>query len=104
MITLGTKKEMYKIKDFEELLKKDIEAMLNILDSSYGNDRNYFSEGGFVGIVGTVGDFQKLFSDWKIDLKNGISEYSISICGYIKKLFILNSDFAIITYTLEELL
>lgn len=104
MITLGTKKEMYKIKDFEELLKKDIEAMLNILDSNYGTERNYFSEGGFVGIVGTVGDFQKLFSDWKIDLKNDISEYSIRICGYIKKLFIANSDFAIITYTLEELL
>ena len=104
MITLGTKKEMCKIKDLPAKLIQDIEAMLHILDSNYGTDRNYFFEGGFVGIVGTASDFQKLFSDWNIDLKNDISEYSINICGYIKKLFIINPDFAIVVYIKEDLL
>lgn len=104
MIILGTAKEMYKISNFDEAMKKDVEAVLNILDSNYGTERNYFSEGGFVGIVGTVGDFQKLFFDWKIDLKSEPCEYSLRVGGYIKKLFITNPDFAIVIYTKEELL
>lgn len=104
MIILGTAKEMYKISNFDEAMKKDVEAVLNILDSNYGTERNYFSEGGFVGIVGTVGDFQKLFIDWKIDLKSEPCEYSLRVRGYVKKLFITNPDFAIVIYTKEELL
>ena len=44
--------------------------------------------GGFVGIVGTVGDFQKLFSEWHIDVRSDVCELSMIIDGYIKKLFI----------------
>ena len=104
MITLGTKKEMQRISNFDETLQKDIESVLNILDSNYGEERNYFSVGGFVGIVGTDSDFQKLFSNWKIDLKSEPCEYFMKVGGYVKKLFITNPDFAIVIYTKEELL
>ncbi|MGN1114345.1 MAG: hypothetical protein ACI4RC_04410 [Oscillospiraceae bacterium] len=104
MITLGTVNEMYKVESFDEKMKNDIRATLNILDYSYGEYRNYFEVGGFVGIVGTGGDFQKLFSRWKIDLKNEPYEYSINICDYVKKLFITEPDFAIVVYVKEELL
>ena len=104
MIILGTKKEMQRISNFDETLQRDIEAVLNILDSNYGEERNYFSVSGFVGIVSTGGDFQKLFSNWKIDLKSEPCEYSMKVGGYVKKLFITNPDFAIVIYTKEELL
>lgn len=104
MIILGTKKEMHRISNFDEAMKKDVEAMLNILDLNYGEKRNYLSTGGFVSIVVTGGDFQKLFLDWKIDLKNEPCEYTLRVGGYIKKLFITEPDFAIVVYVREEML
>ena len=98
MITLGTAKEMYKLKGYPAELKTDIREILNILDMNYGEN------GGFVGIVGICGDFQKLFSRWHIDFKSEPCEYSLNVGGYIKKLFITNPDFAIVIYAKEELL
>ena len=62
MITLGTAKEMYKLEGYPAELKDDVQSMLNILDINYGENREYFKVGGFVGIVVICGDFQKLFS------------------------------------------
>lgn len=61
MITLGTAKEMYKLEGYPAELKTDIREILNILDMNYGENREYFKVGGFVGIVVICGDFQKLF-------------------------------------------
>ena len=60
MITLGTAKEMYKLEGYPAELKDDVQSMLNILDINYGENREYFKVGGFVGIVVICGDFQKL--------------------------------------------
>lgn len=104
MITLGTAKEMYKLEGYPAELKTDIREILNILDMNYGENREYFKVGRFVGIVGICGDFQKLFSRWHIDFKSEPCEYSLKVGGYIKKLFITNPDFAIVIYAKEELL
>lgn len=105
MICIGTTKELPKAEGLPDAVRADIAATVGILDSCYGADRDMIKDlGGFVGIVGTVGDFQKLFSEWHIDVRSDACELSMIIDGYVKKLFILNPDFAVILYIKEELL
>ena len=105
MICIGTAKELSKADGLPDAVRADIAATVGILDSCYGADRDMIRDlGGFVGIVGTVGDFQKLFSEWHIDVRSDVCELSMIIDGYVKKLFILNPDFAVILYIKEELL
>lgn len=104
MLIIGTQADMNRITGFDEELRSDIMEVLKILDDNYGANRNCMRVGGFVGIVGTLGDFENFLLHWKIDLKSEPFEFSKNICGYVKKLFITNPDFAIIIYTKEELM
>ena len=84
MICIGTTKELSKAEGLPDAVRADIAATVGILDSCYGADRDMVRDlGGFVGIVGTVGDFQKLFSEWHIDVRSDVCELSMIIDGYI---------------------
>lgn len=86
-------------------VRADIFQAVYILDSAYGSEREPFKDlGGFCCVVDSLNDVDKLLAEWKIDIKEDISEYSVKIDGYIKKLFILSSDYAIVTYIKSNLL
>ena len=105
MICIINAGELHRAEGLPDAVRADIAATVHILDSCYGADRDMIRDlGGFVGIVGTVGDFQKLFSEWNIDVRSDVCELSMIIDRYVKKLFILNPDFAVILYIKEELL
>lgn len=102
---LGTTKELYKADDLPEQMKNDIKTMLDILDTEYGANRDIFhGDGGFVVIVDEVGILKEIKKNWNLDIKSDIYEYEETICEYIKRLFILSSDYSIIAYIKEDLL
>lgn len=105
MICITTAKDLHKAEFLPKRVYADIAAAVGILDHCYGADRDMRRDlGGFVGIVGTCGDFEKLISEWHIDLRSDACEFSMAVEGYVKKLFIINPDYAIMLYVKEELL
>ena len=102
---IGTSKELFKADELPWQVKNDIRAMLEILDNVYGAERDVFhGDGGFVVVVEEENTFEKIKKSWSLDIRNDISEYEERISGYVKRLFILSSDFSIIAYIKEELL
>ena len=73
MICITTAKDLHKAEFLPKNVYADIAAAVGILDHCYGADRDMRRDlGGFVGIVGTCGDFEKLFSEWNIDIRADI--------------------------------
>ena len=105
MICIKNAGELHRAEGLPDAVRADIAATVHILDSCYGADRDMIADlGGFVGIVGIVSDFQKLLSDWHIDVRSDMCESCTVIEGYVKKLFILNPDYAVVLYIKEGLL
>lgn len=102
---IGTHNDLRKVKDFPIALQKDIESTIAILDNCYGVERNVLKDdGGFVVIADNISVVDSLLTKWKIDIKEEIYEYSVKVDDYIKKLFIISSDFAIVVYIKENLI
>ena len=102
MICIKNAGELHRAEGLPDAVRADIAATVHILESSYGADRDMIADlGGFVGIVS---DFQKLLSDWHIDVRSDVCESCTVIEGYVKKLFILNPDYAVVLYIKEGLL
>lgn len=76
---------------------------LAILDSEFGEDRDYFERGGFSLIASTEEDLCKareLFDDrWHY------CEWSTRLgdSGYISALYLLSNEFSVMLYTKENL-
>ena len=86
-----------------EFIPKDVQfdilQSVYILDSAYGKGRDIFKDlGGFCCIIQNDNDIQYLKRNWNIDIYNDISELSVKINGYTKRLFILSSDYCIVSY------
>lgn len=98
-------KELYKADDLPVQVKDDIKAMLDILDTAYGKDRDVFSDdGGFIAVIDDVGMCSKTLESYNLNIKTDVFEYEQLIGGYVKRLYILSSDFSIIAYIKEGLL
>ena len=70
-----------------------------ILDSEYGENRNYQECGGYSLIVETAEDVQKIKNF--VDYESHPAEWVTSIgknSGYLSALYILNDDFSIMLY------
>lgn len=86
-------------------LKSDISQSISILNTAYGVDRDVYNDfGGFCCIVSNEDDIKFLLDRWNVDILNDISEVTLEIDGYIKKLFIISSDYAIVAYIKTSLL
>lgn len=105
ILILGTSRDIDKIYDYPEQLKRDISGVLSILDTSYGSTRDVMGDlGGAVVIVDTAEYIKTIYDLWNLDILNDIYEYEERMCGYIKRVFILSADYGIAAYIREELL
>ena len=86
-------------------LIKDVSVTVSILCEAYGYQRDIVKDlGGFCFIAEDKADVRFLLDNWKIDLVNDTAELSSEIEGYIKKLFILSSDYCIMTYYSSDII
>lgn len=104
-MVIGTSKEISKADGLPLQMKNDIKTTLEILGNEYGAERDVFhGDGGFVVIVEEVSTFEEIRKCWSLDIRTDIFEHEEHIGGYVKRLFILSSDFSIVAYIREELL
>ena len=89
---------MEKIHHLDEQVKNSISEDLQILDDNYGVDRRMSDWGGFVAIMEGIDDAEILDSMYYLNINEDIPEYVESLHRYIKKLFIVGSEFAITVY------
>lgn len=105
MQIIGKTSEIKLAENLPPEVKADIVQTLYILDSAYGKDRNIIKDmGGFCCIISNAEDIKLLLDNWHIDIVNDISEVTVNIDGYIKKLFIVSSDYAIVTFIKSNLI
>ena len=101
MIKLAYLREMEKVKELPQEIKDNISKTLEILDSSYGKNRNSNSFGGYVLILESKEDFSKINETLYTDLeKEAIPEFvDLITCSdgevYTASLVLSNSDFGI---------
>ena len=92
--------------ELEVNIRSVIEENLNILDDSYGGDRDIEADlGGYVVIAENIEDIEILKQD---KLQGLIPEYTDIIecsegVNWTSSLFLLSSDYAIVVVTTEEL-
>jgi hypothetical protein len=99
MIKLGTEKELLKISNLNKTMQKSIQSDIKILDENYGINRDIDKDlGGYVVILDVAEDITELNKSIKLSIKEDIFEYAIIVDNYIKALYILSSDFAVVLY------
>lgn len=105
-MTILTKiNQLDNIDTITDRLKSDISQSISILNTAYGIDRDVYNDlGGFCCIVSNEENIKLLLDKWHIDILNDISEVTLEIDGYIKKLFIISSDYAIVAYVKASLI
>ena len=105
-MTILTKiNQLDNIDTITDRLKSDISQSISILNTAYGIDRDVYNDlGGFCCIVSNEENIKLLLDKWHIDILNDISEVTLEIDGYIKKLFIISSDYAIVAYIKASLI
>ena len=105
MIILTKINQLDNIDTITDKLKADISQSISILNTAYGVDRDVYNDlGGLCCIVSNEDDTKLLLDRWNVDILNDISEVTLEIDGYIKKLFIISSDYAIVAYIKTSLL
>lgn len=96
MYVVGTMSEVQKIKGvFPDALLDAVCKDCEILDSEYGDDRNYYLSGGFAVIIENSKDFEKLKNliDFDVDMYEFFNV--IDSCYYLSVVYVINDDFAI---------
>jgi hypothetical protein len=99
MIKLGTENEFFKIANLNKTMQKAIQGDIKILDENYGAERDIDKDlGGYVVILDVAEDITELNKSIKLSIKEDIFEYALIVDNYIKALYILSSDFAVVVY------
>ena len=102
---IGSEKELSEVEYLPESVCLDIGAVLNVLDEAYGANRDVTTaDGGFVAVIDDITMCDTLLDRFNLDINTDIFEYEEHIDGYVKRLYILSSDFSIVTYIREGLL
>lgn len=90
------------VKTIKEKLHPDLyQAVvhdLDLLDSAYGADRDYFTLGGYSIVIDSESDLKEVKSI--IDFETHFPEEVLlfSSCNYLAALFVMNDDFSIIVW------
>ena len=97
---IGTSKELASMKDkLPKQVYEDLTIGIVVLDSEYGEDRDYLQEGGYSVIVETADDLPEFKTI--IDYDTHGCEWAVKEsrnCGYLCALYIMNNDFSIMVY------
>lgn len=105
MLIIGTSKELQYEKSIPNTLQSDIIKVISILDENYGIKRQVISDlGGFVAIIENADDCNEMLNTWKLNVFDDICEETLIIGDYIKKLFIISSDYAVCAYINQNLM
>ena len=95
-----------RIKDWDERVMVQVRAVLAVLDESYGKDRNIQKDlGGFVLLCDgdTMVDELEEVVNLSYDLYEWADEIETYNETYVMALFLLSSDYSIITVTTRAL-
>ena len=96
---IGTTKEVSRLENhLPNRLVSEICRGIAVLDAEYGEDRNYFKEGGYSLIVETTEDLQQ--ANDRFDSNTHLCEWATKIgnTGFASALYILNNEFSIMLY------
>ncbi|WMI80553.1 hypothetical protein [Anaerotignum sp. MB30-C6] len=95
---IGTKKEAERLKGlFSNEVFTAVVGIAKILDEAYGEGRNIFEDdGGYVCIVESNLDVDKLKAKYQLDLEEAIPEYCTKLSDEWLQIFLLcNNEFGI---------
>ena len=101
---IGTTKEVSKLEGhLPRCLVDEVCRGVVVLDAEMGEDRDYFTEGGYSLIVQTAEDLQLVKE--RFDPTQNLCEWAtrISDTGYVSALYILNNEFTLLLYLPLEL-
>jgi hypothetical protein len=100
MIEITYLREMERVQALPIEVQEVIKGMLEILDSEYGADRDkYADNGGYVVVVESIDDFEKIQEKANIDVNDVIVEYVDKVvCAdgkvYTNSLVLCNNDYS----------
>ncbi|MBR3909818.1 MAG: hypothetical protein IKM31_07470 [Oscillospiraceae bacterium] len=94
---IGTVQELRNlVLPFPEIVRKEAEGHLAILDSAYGEMRDWRTDGGYVAMLENETDLPLL---WELVGRNADVEWAKKVTGeteYAILLFLLGDDYAVI--------
>ena len=96
----------YRYKDLDERVMVQVRAVLKVLDDEYGKDRNLHKDlGGFVLLCDsdTTADEVREVINLSFDLYEWADEIETYNETYIMALYILSSDYSVVTVTTKAL-
>lgn len=99
LYTIGTKAEISALQGrIPERVIGEVLRGVSILDAEYGEERNYFVDGGYSLIADTVEDVeQSLTHIGKTRPCEWVTKLGDS--GWASALYLLNDDFSVVLYT-----
>ena len=101
MIKLGTVKDMYKVSHLNEEMQEQIRADLQMLDDTYGADRDIdHSLGGFVAVIEDDNDKEQL-KEYYLDIDNDVAEYSDEYDGFTERLYLISDDYSVVVFVVK---
>lgn len=98
LYTIGTKTEIPALQGrIPERVIREVLRGVSILDAEYGEERNYFVDGGYSLIANTIEDVdQSLTRIGKTRLCEWVTKLGDS--GWASALYLLNDDFSVVLY------
>ena len=102
---IGTEKELAIVMDkVPQQVYEDLTIGVVVLDSEYGEYRNYLQEGGYSLIAETADDLAevKTIVDYERHPPEWVVRQSRN-CGYLCCLFCMSNDFSIMLYLPESI-
>lgn len=102
LYTYGTTAEVYATGHrFPDRLFNELLTGCAVLDSDYGDDRDYYSSGGYSIVAETAEDLESLKESF--DYESFICEWAtqVGMTGFISVLYILDNDFSVMLFMPE---
>lgn len=105
MIKIVTSKEINKIERLPIEVIKDVKETMNLLDCTYGVERNDKDLGGYIVVIESKKDIEWLSKEAYLDIYNDYPELMEQLSDeWFRLVFLLNSDFSIVVYGTKELI
>ncbi|HBF8686552.1 hypothetical protein KWV42_10440 [Clostridioides difficile] len=104
MINLWKKEDLNLLSEYHKEIVDNVNNVINILDESYGNNRNVTDDGGYVCVIEDIEEVEYL----KVNILKGLVEefsdviYEDNVDKYNSTLYLLSSDYAITVITRNE--
>lgn len=98
MKKLITKQDLPQIVHMDMDLQRMVTQDLAALDENYGANRKITDMGGFVAVLENEEDVKTLRENFYLNINEDIPEYLDDLHRYIKKMFLVGAEYAIVVY------